>query len=437
MNRRFIIFIGCFLLFVFLLEWKIPAKFVWNPTFNHKDRQPFGCAVFDSLLQQSVPAGYRVTDKTFAQLEREHWRRPHAILVQAVDFQPTETDLRAMDRLLKAGNKVLIAASDMQRDSLSTDFGVTINGSDTFSPRWVKQSLETQSLPYDTLSWAHQAPYPDASFRVYSSMVYGEVNADSIVDYEALVTYEYPRVGDAAEDVTDVDEETAEPYTVTGTVDSSLVAHSRKLIAVKRGKGEIFFCCTPLLLTNYGILDRQTNVLLFRMLSQFRGLPIVRTEAYTPKSELNQETPLRFFLQHEALRWAVYMALAGLLLFCVFFARRRQRVVPVVKAPGNKSLEFVRLIGTLYHQRHVNRDLLQKKYGYFAESLRRQLMIDVENTEVLRENVAQIAQRTGLAEADVRMILERTHRHLTSQEELTDADLRRTIDGMDMILNNL
>ena len=37
--------------------------------------------------------------------------------------------------------------------------------------------------------------------------------------------------------------------------------------------------------------------LVFRLMSQFRGLPIVRTEAYTPQAEINEETPLRFWLQ--------------------------------------------------------------------------------------------------------------------------------------------
>ena len=71
MNKRFLFFVAAFLVFVFIMEWSVPARFVWNPTFNHRDEQPFGCAVFDSLMSRSVPAGYEVTKKTFAQLERE------------------------------------------------------------------------------------------------------------------------------------------------------------------------------------------------------------------------------------------------------------------------------------------------------------------------------------------------------------------------------
>ena len=206
---------------------------------------------------------------------------------------------------------------------------------------------------------------------------------------------------------------------------------------MKYGKGELFLSCEPLLLTNYGILDSQINGLIFRIMSQFRGLPVVRVEGYMPKSEEQASSPFRFFFQHRALRWAVYLALLGVLLFCVFYARRRQRVIPVVKEPDNKSLEFVRLIGTLYHQRHVNRDLLQKKYDYFCETLRRQLMIDIEDLTSNADIVRQIAQHTGLETAEVQTIIDRINRYLGTQDELTDAMLRQAIDNMDKIINNL
>ena len=71
---------------------------------------PFGCAVFDSLMEKSVPAGYEVTKKTIAQLEREGYgKKPHAFLIQTDRFSPSATDIRSLDRLLKAGNKVFIA----------------------------------------------------------------------------------------------------------------------------------------------------------------------------------------------------------------------------------------------------------------------------------------------------------------------------------------
>lgn len=416
MNKRFWFFVAGFLVFVFLLEWNAPSKFVWEPTFNHYDKQPFGCAVFDSLMEKSVPAGYEVTKKTIAQLEREGYgKKPHAFLIQTDRFNPSATDIRSLDRLLKAGNKVFIATSDIEPDSLYPDLQISINGQNVFSPMEVKASIANQSIPYDTLVFPRQLPYQEKEYHVYSAMTGNSVAVEGNVTCDTLVKCW-------------VSEEES---------DSTEGPWVPRVVKIKRGKGELFVSCDPLLMTNYGILDTQINGLIFRLMSQFRGLPIIRTEAYGPETEYETDTPLRFWLQKEPLRWAIYLTLGGLLLFCMFYARRRQRVIPVVEEPANRSLEFVKLIGTLYHQKHINRDLLQKKYSYFAETLRRITMIDIEDVESRKENIAQIAIRTGMPEAEVRMILDRVDRYLQGDDELKDAALRKAIDGMDMIINKL
>ena len=416
MNKRFWFFVAGFLVFVFLLEWNAPSKFVWEPTFNHYDKQPFGCAVFDSLMEKSVPAGYEVTKKTIAQLERDGYgKKPHAFLIQTDRFSPSATDIRALDRLLKAGNKVFIAASDIEPDSLYPDLQISINGQNGFSPMEVKSSIANQSIPYDTLVFPRQLPYQEKEYHVYSAMTGSNVVVEGKVTRDTLLSGWVPK-----------------EYS-----DSTEGYWDPRIVSIKRGKGELFLSCEPLLMTNYGILDTETNELVFRLMSQFRGLPIIRTEAYGPYTEFETNTPLRFWLQNEPLRWAIYLTLGGLLLFCMFYARRRQRVIPVVEEPANRSLEFVKLIGTLYHQKHINRDLLQKKYSYFGETLRRMTMIDVEDVESRKENIAQIAIRTGMPEAEVRIIFDRVDRYLQGDDELKDAALRKAIDGMDMIINKL
>ena len=416
MNKRFWFFVAGFLVFVFLLEWNAPSKFVWEPTFNHYDKQPFGCAVFDSLMMKSTPAGYEVTRKTIAQLEREGYgKKPHAFLIQTDRFNPSATDIRSLDRLLKAGNKVFIATSDIESDSLYPDLQISISGQNVFSPMEVRASIANQSIPYDTLVWSQQLPYQEKEYSVYSAMI-----GYNVIIGEKTVCDTLVRCWVSEEE--------------SDSTDGYWLAN---MVRVKRGKGELFVSCDPLLMTNYGILDTQINGLIFRLMSQFRGLPITRTEAYGPETDFETNTPLRFWLQNEPLRWAIYLTLGGLLLFCIFYARRRQRVIPVVEEPANRSLEFVKLIGTLYHQKHINRDLLQKKYSYFAETLRRMTMIDVEDVESRKENIAQIAIRTGMPKAEVRMIFDRVNRYLQGNDELKDAALRKAIDGMDMIINKL
>lgn len=432
MNKKFLLGVVVFLLFVLVMEFNAPAKFVWRPTFGHYDGQPFGCAVFDTLMEKSIPAGYHVTNKTFAQLECDGYgKKPQAILVQTLAFNPTETDRRALSRLLKAGNKVLIVTSDFVCDSSKINFGVAVSGRDSFLPQWVKKSLSDYQIPMDTLYWNAVKPYTPHTYQVYTSMSGYGIEVNEGVQCDTLLCA-FQRSIDGDVDTTDVSCDVDDEY-----ADKIGGYWQARLIRIKWGKGELFLSCDPLLWTNYGVLDPEINGLLFRAMSQFRGLPVTRTDAYAPKNEINKESPLRYWLQNAPLRWCVYLTLLGLLLFCVFYARRRQRVIPVVKQPENKSLEFVKLIGTLYYQKHENRDLLQKKYSYFAETVRRQLLIDVDDEESRRENITQLALRTGMPEAEVRMILDKVKHYIKADTTLPDRRLQETIDGLDIIINNL
>lgn len=62
-SRWFIVFIVAFLFIMFAIECHLPKNFVWKPTFGHHDEQPFGCAVFDSVLSSSLPQGYTFRGK--------------------------------------------------------------------------------------------------------------------------------------------------------------------------------------------------------------------------------------------------------------------------------------------------------------------------------------------------------------------------------------
>lgn len=62
-SRWFIVFIVAFLFIMFAIEYHLPKNFVWKPTFGHHDEQPFGCAVFDSVLSSSLPQGYTFSRK--------------------------------------------------------------------------------------------------------------------------------------------------------------------------------------------------------------------------------------------------------------------------------------------------------------------------------------------------------------------------------------
>ena len=67
MNRKFWLFLFALLVLMLALEYQMPRRFQWEPTFAHADRQPFGCYVFDSVLATTMPQGYAVCRKSLSQ----------------------------------------------------------------------------------------------------------------------------------------------------------------------------------------------------------------------------------------------------------------------------------------------------------------------------------------------------------------------------------
>ena len=106
---------------------------------------------------------------------------------------------------------------------------------------------------------------------------------------------------------------------------------------------------TPLMMTNYGILEYPVYV--HRLMNRLKDLPVVRTESYMPDTNVTETSPFRELLKRPPLRWALYLILLGVVLMMGFNSRRRQRAIPVEKPPRNYQLDFIRHIGTLQYMK--------------------------------------------------------------------------------------
>ena len=71
------------------------------------------------------------------------------------------------------------------------------------------------------------------------------------------------------------------------------------------------------------------------------------------------------------MKWAALLtAIFALLLYVVLEMRRKQRTIPVMTKPKNDSLEFVKTIGRLYHDKGDHKNLCRKMSAYFLEHVR-------------------------------------------------------------------
>ena len=125
------------------------------------------------------------------------------------------------------------------------------------------------------------------------------------------------------------------------------------------------------------------------------------------------------------------------MLFFVFTAKRRQRVIPIITAPANNDLEFVKLIGRLYFERHDNADLVLKRYAALADTLRTDEDIDLTDRRRLEDNLEEVAQLTGLPVADIRRLVNEVRNLRDQQLQVDDATMMRLVRQMDELTQRL
>lgn len=191
-------------------------------------------------------------------------------------------------------------------------------------------------------------------------------------------------------------------------------------VRIKKGKGNLILNCTPVIFTNIYLLSNQNHDFVATSLSYLPAKKTYRTEFYH-LGRMETATPLRFILTNEPLRWAYYIAIITLLLFMIFEAKRKQRIIPVIKPLTNTTLEFVSTIGNLYYQRGDHKNIADKKIQFFFDYLHAHYFV---TTTQRNENfVSLLARKSGAGEQTVRSLTNTINQILTkekiSKEELT------------------
>lgn len=171
------------------------------------------------------------------------------------------------------------------------------------------------------------------------------------------------------------------------------INNTPNLIRFKAGKGQILLHHTPLVFTNY--FARQDFFLNYynEIFKNFNGKTVIwdedsRTPNYESGSHYTPEnnSPLTEFLKIENFRWAWYTLLIMFMLMIVFGAKRKQRIIPIIKHKENSSKEYIETIGSLYYQSEDHASLAKLKLKLFNQHLfRRYGMLLSEEVSVIEK----------------------------------------------------
>ena len=415
-NKFFIIAVTLFIAMILFSEIQSPRRFSWNLTYNPEDDNPFGTILFDSIMKSSMPKGYDVTNKTLYQLSTDGHKGRRNILVLGGNVSLSHTDFKALMNMARSGDNIMFITDGTKTEKESDILGFNTYCEGFFYNSFKMKFMEKQH--FDTIRWCCNNGYSQRDFYINNNLYgYSECDIDpkiKIIPISAIYTKDiYDRANDS---IIKID---GEEYT------------SNNIVAGKRivGKGAIMFNTISILFTNYGILYSKNLDYIMRTMNLISNAPVVRTYAYTKLAYKDKQSPFRYLLSKAPLQWALYLTLTLILLLMFFTARRRQRVIPIIKAPKDRSLEYARHIGSLFFKYHDNKDLVRREFSFLAAEMRRKNMIDITNKNEDETNFRVIAAKSGLEENVVKNFIRIIRLHTSEDvEKLSDTDMMNDID---------
>lgn len=161
--------------------------------------------------------------------------------------------------------------------------------------------------------------------------------------------------------------------------------------------GTIFLHLEPKIFTNYNILKEERYRYSEGALSYLPNATIY-FDSFTKYydydyGDAEEKSDLSWFLQQSSFKWATYLALILTLLFIIFHAKRRQRIIPIAKPLENTTVGFVKTISNLYFETQDHKNLIDKKITYFLEKIR--LDYHLDTTHLDDEFIIKLSQKSG------------------------------------------
>jgi hypothetical protein len=348
-----------------------PKPIDWSENYNINSKSPYGCYVLNDLFDTLFPNQPVVqnNDGFFVSLDSTA-TEPQNLIVITPDFSPDKFDVHALLNFVKQGNTLFLASSNGRNLVL-----------DTLNIKLGFSAIDTSDFKRgdDVLQLNHPQLRVENGFHFTKKMPLKCIVFSDSVNISVLGIN---RNGDT------------------------------NFCCAQFGAGKIYIHTQPLVFTNYHLL--YSNIAYASKVLSY--LPVQKTiwDNYYKPGRMVNTSPMRYILSQPALRSAYYVLLALLLLYLLVESKRRQRIVPVVKAPENRSLEFVKTVGSLYFKQHDNNDLIKKKVVYFKEFLREHYhLTTLSNTP---ECYAAIAEKTGVQLKQAKQIMEMIYYFDTVQQ---------------------
>lgn len=365
--------------FVILLSLQ-PRPVDWRPDLRRDSDNALGAEIFAELLPQLLADANGeevkltpILDPPFIHLGDESLEGT-TYLFLTNDFSPDEAETLRLYEYAERGNTVFIAAQSIT-GALADTLGIPADSANAFA----------RGLDYRYRGFLGQG---DSTLHLVAPVL--------AKDEGYAFSYEVGNWVMAGLD------------TARTTVIGTSLSGEPTLVLVEAGEGMFLISSTPYAFGNAAFTgDGSGTEYVAGVLGYLPSQSVFWDTYYKPFANQAQ-TPLRYILREPPLKWALRLMLLGVLLFIVFRGRRWQRAVPVVAAPVNATLDFVRTVGRLYFQDADHSALVDRKLRYFFDRIRTRL--GLTEVDLSEETERRVVARTGLSTEHIARLFARFRR---------------------------
>ena len=173
------------------------------------------------------------------------------------------------------------------------------------------------------------------------------------------------------------------------------------------GKGHVLLHLEPKAFTNYHLLKEDRYKYVEGVLSYLPDNDVY-FDSYTKiqtgyDGDVEKESNLSWFLEQLSFRWAWYAAIIFGVLFMIFNAKRRQRIIKIINPLQNTTVAFVKTVSNLYFETQDHKNLIDKKITYFLEKIRTDYNLDTANLN--EDFIEKLTTKSGKKKEDVKKLI--------------------------------
>lgn len=399
MNRTLKIYIAFLVLLlagIIAIDSNRPKPIDWTPTYAIKDKIPYGMYVFNaeigSLLKNQKIEQIKVTLYEFLESKYNYdtlvadYKIKGTILNISENSTLDTESLKEICYFVSRGNAAFISSKTIPKSLLDT----------------LKLKIKSEYNPSDTtFNWLANTQWKPKKYKITEGL------------------------GNTYFSKTDTLKTTVLGFQ---SGDSSRV----NFIKVKYNNGEFFLHLQPAAFTNFHLLKANHHEYAEKVLSYIpKGT--VFWYIKDQNGEVISDSPMRYILSQPALKWAWYIFLTGMFLFIIFNAKRKQRIVPIIKPLTNTTIDFTKTIGNLYYQEGDHDTIIDKKIIYFLEKIRNDYLIDT--TQLDDDFIKKLHHKSGKDLVVIKRAVLLITNHRRSPYNSIEEDLIQINNAIEEVVN--